>query len=135
MFHRTRLAPRVRRLTPPAAALLVGLAPAFLPMVEVQAQSSQGGMSDMPGTGSGAASEAEKPSAVGTVNSVNAGERKINLSHEPIPAIKWPSMTMDFPVASSVDLSQVQPGTKVQFTLTRGAGGTYTVETIRPMAQ
>ncbi len=135
MFHRTRFAPRVRRLTVPAAALLVGLAPAFLSIVEVRAQSNQGGVSDMPGTGSGAASEAEKPSAVSTVNSVNAGERKINLSHEPIPAIKWPSMTMDFAVASSVDLSQVQPGAKVRFTLTRGAGGTYTVEAIRPMAQ
>src|SRR5215213_10191194 len=33
--------------------------------------------------------------ATGTVNSVDAAQRKINLNHGPIPALGWPSMTMD----------------------------------------
>lgn len=107
-----------------AAALLVTLTAG-----QAQAQ-GQSGMS-MP-TGSSQA-EGEKPAGVGTVNAVKTSERKVNLSHEPIPAIKWPSMTMDFPAASSVDLSQVKPGTKVQFTLSRGANGAYTIESIKPM--
>ena len=97
-------------------------------------KASTSDMKGMPGMG-GAASTTEKPSALGTVNSVDAAQRKINLSHEPIPAIKWPAMKMDFTVAPSVDLSQVKPGAKVQFTLTPGAGGTYTVESLRPVAK
>jgi Cu/Ag efflux protein CusF len=41
-------------------------------------------------------------------------------------------MTLDFPAASSVDLAQVKPGTKVQFTLSRGANGAYTIDSIKP---
>ena len=40
----------------------------------------------------------------GTVNSVDPAQHKVNLSHNPIPEIGWPAMTMDFPVAASVDL-------------------------------
>ena len=35
----------------------------------------------------------------GAVNSVDPAQRKINLSHNPIPEIGWPTMTMEFPVA------------------------------------
>ena len=35
----------------------------------------------------------------GTVNSVDPAQHKVNLSHNPIPEIGWPAMTMDFPVA------------------------------------
>lgn len=107
-----------------------GLGPLALGTAPTLAQ-GHGGM-PMPQAGS-AQSAGEKATGIGTVNAVKAGERKVNLSHEPIPAIKWPSMTMDFATAPSVDLSQVKPGTKVQFTLTRAANGSYTVESIKPM--
>jgi Cu/Ag efflux protein CusF len=32
----------------------------------------------------------------GTVNSVDLAQHKVNLSHNPIPEIGWPAMTMDF---------------------------------------
>lgn len=114
---------------PATRALLIALMPFALAVGDAQAQGHSGMSMPM---GSSQA-EGEKPTGVGTVNAVKASERKVNLSHEPIPAIKWPSMTMDFPTASSVDLSQVKPGTKVQFTLSRGANGTYTIESIKPM--
>jgi Cu/Ag efflux protein CusF len=68
----------------------------------------------------------------GTVNSVDPAQRKINLSHQPIPDIGWPAMTMDFPVAASVDLKAIKPGTRVNFTIDKGQDGMYEIRTIMP---
>ena len=93
------------------------------------------GMGDMPGmsgsAGSGSA-KTQTADAKGTVTAVDAGQRKVTLDHEPIPAIGWPAMKMEFTVAQSVDLSKVKPGAKVQFTL-NGSKGSYTVQSLTPM--
>ncbi|EKV28857.1 cation efflux system protein [Caenispirillum salinarum AK4] len=68
---------------------------------------------------------------IGTVNGVDAGARKVNVTHEPIAAIGWPAMTMDFAVAEGVDLAALEAGAPVSFTLTRGADGIYMIETIQ----
>lgn len=68
----------------------------------------------------------------GTVNSVDPAQHKIHLSHQPIPEIGWPAMTMEFPVAPSVDLSELKPGTRVNFTIEKGQGGMYEIQTISP---
>jgi Cu/Ag efflux protein CusF len=70
--------------------------------------------------------------ATGTVNAVDPAQHKINLSHGPIPAIGWPAMIMDFPVASSVDLSRIKPGSRVNFSLEKGKTGTYEVQSVQP---
>ncbi len=70
--------------------------------------------------------------ATGVVNSVDPAGHKINLSHDPIPEIGWPSMTMDFAVAPTVDLSAVKPGSRVDFTMERAKGGLYEVRSIQP---
>jgi Cu/Ag efflux protein CusF len=70
--------------------------------------------------------------AAGTVNSVDAAQHKINLSHQAIPALGWPPMTMDFPVARSVDLSRITPGSRVNFTLEKGKDGMYQVQSVQP---
>ena len=70
--------------------------------------------------------------ASGTVNSVNPAQRQINLSHTPIPALGWPAMTMDFPVASSVDLSRVKPGSRVDFSIEKGKDGMYQIRSLQP---
>lgn len=70
--------------------------------------------------------------AVGVVNAVDTAQRKINLTHEPIPSIGWPSMTMDFPVAPSVDLTAIKPGARVGFTIEKGKGGMYEVQSVQP---
>jgi len=61
--------------------------------------------------------------ASGTVNSIDAGARKINISHGPIQGLGWPPMTMDFPVAPSVNLKSIKPGSRVNFTLEKGDDG------------
>ena len=68
----------------------------------------------------------------GTVNSVDTAQQKLNLSHAPIPEIGWPGMTMDFPVAPSVDLKAIKPGTRVNFTIQQQPGGMYEIQAITP---
>lgn len=75
---------------------------------------------------------AAKPAGVGTVNSVDPARRTVNVSHEPIPSVGLPAMTMDLPVAPSVDLVTVKPGTRVTFTLARGADGLFLIDSIGP---
>ena len=69
---------------------------------------------------------------IGTVNSVDSAQHKVNLSHSPIPEIGWPAMTMDFPVAVSVDLKTIKPGTRVNFTIEQRQGGMYEIRAITP---
>jgi Cu/Ag efflux protein CusF len=68
----------------------------------------------------------------GTVNSVDPAQHKVNLSHNPIPEIGWPSMTMEFPVAPSIDLKAIKPGTRVNFTIEQQPGGMYEIRAIVP---
>jgi Cu/Ag efflux protein CusF len=41
-------------------------------------------------------------------------------------------MTMEFPVAPSVDLKGIEPGTHVNFTIEQQAGGMYQIQSIAP---
>jgi len=68
----------------------------------------------------------------GTVNSVDPAQHKVNLSHNPIPEIGWPAMTMEFPVAPAIDLKAIKPGTRVNFTIEQGQGGMYEIRAITP---
>ena len=70
----------------------------------------------------------------GTINSVDPAQHKLNISHQPIPEIGWPSMTMEFPVAPSVDLTAIKPGTRVNFTIEQQPGGMYEIRAIMPAA-
>jgi Cu/Ag efflux protein CusF len=70
----------------------------------------------------------------GTVNSVDPAHHKVNLSHNPIPEIGWPAMTMDFPVNPSVDLNPIKPGSRVNFTIEKGQSGMYEIQAISPAA-
>jgi len=66
----------------------------------------------------------------GTVNAVDPASRKVNLSHNAIPAIGWPAMTMDFAVAPSVDLSALKPGARVNFMMDRSPDGMYVIQSV-----
>ncbi len=70
--------------------------------------------------------------ATGTVNSVDPAQHKLNVTHQPIPEIGWPTMTMDFAVAPAVDLRAITSGARVKFTIERGQGGMYEIKSIAP---
>ena len=66
----------------------------------------------------------------GVVKKVDAAAGVIKLAHEPIPAIKWPAMTMDIKVQDAKLLSGLKPEQKVNFSLVKGADGQYVISRI-----
>ncbi len=72
--------------------------------------------------------------AMGTVKKVMVSEGMIKLQHEPITALGWPSMTMNFTVKSSVDLSGYKKGQSVHFTLEMQADGNYVITEMMGMS-
>ncbi len=57
--------------------------------------------------------------AKGTINTVMLQDRKLNITHGPIPEIGWPTMTMDFSVTGDVKLKSLRPGDKIYFSLVK----------------
>lgn len=66
----------------------------------------------------------------GTVKAIDPVNRKVNLSHNAIPTIGWPAMTMDFAVGPSVDLEALKPGARVNFMMDRSPDGMYVIQSI-----
>jgi len=57
--------------------------------------------------------------AVGVVEEMKTADGKLNITHDPIPAIGWPTMTMDFRIGKEVELTDLKTGDRIQFTLKR----------------
>ncbi len=76
------------------------------------------------------AAESEAVTGTGIVNSVSRLNHKINLSHEPIPALGWPEMTMDLDVAEDVDLTALVPGESIRFHIELGEDKVYRITKI-----
>lgn len=70
--------------------------------------------------------------ATGTVIDVYTKDDTVSLSHDAIPAISWPAMTMNFPVGGSVNLNNLQKGQRVQFTLHRAEDGSLPLVELCP---
>ncbi len=64
---------------------------------------------------------------VGVINAVDVENHKINISHEPVKAIGWPAMKMDFKVMKGIGLKHVKAGEKVDFKITKGKDGIFMV--------
>jgi len=72
-------------------------------------------------------------SGQGLINSVDRSQGVVNISHEPMPALNWPEMTMDLPVAEGVDLETIQSGDAVRFRVELGADQVYRITAIETM--
>ncbi|WP_081639559.1 efflux RND transporter periplasmic adaptor subunit [Euryhalocaulis caribicus] len=86
---------------------------------------------DQPDSGGMGMDVSAAAEGVGVLNAVDAQARTVNLSHEPIPAIGWPAMRMDFEVAPDVVLGDIETGDQVEFSL-QETGESYTVTAIAP---
>lgn len=75
---------------------------------------------------------ADAASGKGKVNKINVGAGSVNISHEAIPAIKWPAMTMDIRVADKKILSGLKAGQTVTFGLTKDPEAGYVISHIEP---
>lgn len=60
------------------------------------------------------------------------GETMISITHDPIPEWEWPTMTMMFEVAESVDISEVEVGETIEVEITRREGGQI-ITGVRPV--
>jgi len=74
----------------------------------------------------------EKPSAQGTISSVDSSRRRLKISHGPVEVLHWPAMTMEFDLAPNVDIGTLTPGSKINFSLTKGSDGKYVVDEVSP---
>ena len=81
-----------------------------------------------------AMSEEQMEGAVHTKAVVNSmGDGVANVSHEPIPEIGWPAMTMDLPLSESAEImDDVAPGDTVTLMLMKGADGMYAIGAMKP---
>ena len=56
----------------------------------------------------------------------------VNLTHEPIPEIGWPSMTMDLKLLEGAEVGEVAPGDRVMIMLEKGPDGLYGIRALKP---
>jgi Cu/Ag efflux protein CusF len=77
-----------------------------------------------------AALAADEVPGKGVVKKVDAAAGVVKLAHEPIPAIKWPAMTMDLKVQDAKALAGIKPEQKVNFFLVKGADGQHVISRI-----
>lgn len=63
---------------------------------------------------------------------VPADRAQVNLTHEPIPALGWPTMTMDLALLDGVRADGLSAGDAIEFELLRGPDGIYGVSAIWP---
>lgn len=71
----------------------------------------------------------------GEVQSVDASKGTISISHEAIPALKWPAMTMPIGVKDKALLSRVKPGQSIVFDLEKDPAVGYVITRIETSAK
>lgn len=97
-----------------ACAILLAAAPL--------AGMEHGGHDDHDAQGGGMAGTVR---AAAVVHAIAGGT--VNLTHDPIPEIGWPAMTMDLPILEGARIGGVAPGDKATVTLEKGPDGVYGV--------
>ena len=68
----------------------------------------------------------------GVVNSINTAAGRVNITHEPVPELKWPSMKMNFKAQDPAMLSELKPGMTVDFEIQK-MGHQYLITRIAPV--
>ena len=75
-----------------------------------------------------AAKAADTYHAVGSLDSVDGAD--VTITHQPIPALKWPGMTMDFELASPDLVKGMAPGSPIRFDFEQRGPGEYVITRI-----
>jgi len=69
----------------------------------------------------------------GVLKKLMPNENKVNMAHDPIPALGWPDMVMNFDISKDVSLENLNPEDKIEFTLIKGENG-YIINSIKKMS-
>lgn len=76
---------------------------------------------------------ADGHSVKGVVKAVKADDRKLNISHGPIPSLGMSAMTMDFKVMDPAMLDEVKKGHEVAFVIEKDKAGNFVITEIEDM--
>ena len=71
---------------------------------------------------------ATSASGEGSVVEIDFGANKLLLDHDPIPALQWPRMVMEFAVAPGVLPKSLKLDDRVRFEMQSGKSGEYVVD-------
>jgi RND family efflux transporter MFP subunit len=75
-----------------------------------------------------------RASGEGSVVEVDIGANKLVLDHDPIPALKWPRMEMEFAVAPGAMPKNLKPGDRVRFEMQSGKPGEFVIDRLEVAA-
>jgi len=64
-----------------------------------------------------------------------SGQSMVNITHDPIPALGWPTMTMELALLPGASADGLTTGDGVVFELMRGADGIYGIAKIWPIGE
>lgn len=78
--------------------------------------------------------KSKKIMGTGILKELMPEKNKINLAHDPIPALDWPDMVMDFDLKENLSLKGLNKNDSVEFELEKGENG-YTIKSIKKLQQ
>jgi RND family efflux transporter MFP subunit len=84
------------------------------------------------GAAQGAAASAVGHRAQGTIESIDAKAGTVTLAHGPVPALKWPAMTMEFVLANPALAARVKAGSAVSVEFVERKPGEYVITKLEP---
>ena len=73
-------------------------------------------------------------SGEGSVVEIDVAGNKVMLDHDPIPALKWPRMEMEFALAPEAAPKSLRPGDRVRFEMKAGKPGEFLITKIEKLA-
>ena len=68
----------------------------------------------------------------GTVDAIDLTAGSLTMTHDPIPSLKWPAMTMDFQIANRSLLDGLRTGQRVRIEIVQKAPGEFMIVRIAP---
>ena len=68
----------------------------------------------------------------GVVNSINSAAGRVNITHDPVPELKWPTMKMNFKAQDPAMLKDLKSGMIVDFEIQK-MGSQYLITRITPV--
>ena len=70
----------------------------------------------------------------GTLNAVNA-DGTASITHGPVETLNWPGMTMDFALANSALMADIEPGTAISFEIVERKPGEWVITKVQAQQQ
>lgn len=101
---------------------------AFSPLAQAQSTSAAGNSSHA--SLAAPAPVAEVAQGTGVLNKIDAAAGVVNITHDPIPVLKWPAMTMDFKVRDKKLLDGFKVGQAVSFGLVKDEKIGYVISSL-----